>query len=343
VNILELVDAKGLDYIHKTEDEIAITCPNSGAHQGGQDSKPSFDINLSGKGAGCFACGYRLGPDQLLKWLLGEALDDTSMRAMALRAKIGRMRAEQSTAKEYDEVFFPPGVPWEEDGYRGISLETYQMLGAVHVTRGRYQNRIAFPVYVRGELQGVDARTLGDDQPKYLRNKNSTCKSTWLYPFDVVAGMVKDMPEGERYVILGEGIFHAIGAYDKGFPALSFFGVNNFSMNKVRMLISLGIDEIIFFADNDVAGRKAEQLILSMCQDWFKITTADVAWIDDGRDLGDLTKEEIQHCLNGRYVPRLPICLPLAKKVEYGSKCGLRRCCHWEFGKCANLLWAPQL
>jgi hypothetical protein len=155
--------------------------------------------------------------------------------------------------------------------------------------------------------------------------------------------MVKDMPEEKRYVILGEGIFHAVNGIDKGFPTLNFFGANNWSMNKVRMLISLGIDEVVFFADNDVAGRKCEQYVLSTLQDWFKITTADISGLELGQDLGDIDADTIQECITSRYVPALPICLPDAKKCDYGSPCKIRKCVHWSYGKCNNLIWKKEI
>lgn len=310
LGILELLDLRGLHYKIKG-DEAMITCPNSAAHAGGRDSVESFGINLSGRGGHCFACGYSMRPDTVLRWLAGEDLDELTLEVMAARAKLGQLVQQQDAPlyKEVHEVFFPPGVVWDEDGYRGISLETYRALGAVRVTRGRYTDRIAFPIIVDGKLIGVDARALGDQQPKYLRNKFSTAQVNWLYPYDQVRQMVQD---GVNYVLLGEGLFHGVNAYDKGFPGLSYFGAHNFSMNKVRMLLALGVDEVIYFPDKDVAGQKAMHQICPMIEPWLHVTVADVASLqqDDeatakkGKpvfpDLGDLSAQSIEKSIETR-------------------------------------------
>jgi hypothetical protein len=336
MDIIALVEAKGIVWHPKAENEIGITCPNAANHQGGFDNKPSFDINLAGKGANCFACGFRLSPEGLLKWLMGEALDDMTFKIMMIQAKIAKMRnAPESDFVEKLQVFLPPGEPWTEDGFRGISLATYQKLGAMHVTRGRYADRIAFPIYVNGELKGVDARALLPDmQPKYLRNMNSSCKTDWLYPYDIV----KEMKP--KCAILGEGIFHGINGVDKGFPALSFFGVNNWSLNKLRMIINLGVEEVVFFRDNDKAGIKAEQVILSSFKDWLPVYSAYTDHVPEGKDLGDLSAGGIAFGLANKTKPDLPTCLP-ETEPKFGSVCRMR-CPFCLMGKCLNTAWMKE-
>lgn len=342
MDVIALIEAKGLTWVQKADDEIGITCPNALNHQGGYDAKPSFNVNTNGKGGHCFACGFSLSAEYLLKWLMGDDLDEMTFKIMQVQAKLNKLKTQdEEPMPETFEVFLPPGEPWDEDGFRGISLETYQRLGALKVNRGRYEGRIAFPIYVNGELKGIDARALHGQEPKYLRNRNSTCSHDWLYPYDIVKEMVRAMPVGERYVLLGEGIFHGINPVDKGVPALSYFGANNFSLNKVSMIVNLGVDEVIYVKDPDKAGVKAEQVVCSMLKDWVTVTTADIRHLPEGKDLGDLSDAGIAKAIHGRHRPLLPTCLPEQTKVEFGVSCRLK-CPFNVRGKCSNVVWMKE-
>jgi len=234
-----------------------------------------------------------MGEEKLIRWLLGGELDDFSLETMAMRARIKRLSLEEAEdISEARKILIPPGEPWDVDGFRGISIDTYRKLGAIKCDRGFYANRIVFPIYLKGELIGVDARALGDQKPKYIRNKGSSCSENWLFPFDVVAEM------NPSYVILAEGAFDAINSYDKGFPALSIFGCHNWSMSKLRMVLNLGVKEVILGTDNDLAGKKAEQEIGAMLQEWIPTYSLDTSKFGEGRDLGDLTRDEIQYAVD---------------------------------------------
>jgi DNA primase len=266
------------------------------------------------------------------------------MKALEIKGVLNRIGSgkQSSLYEEESEFLFPVGSPWEEDGYRGISIETYQELGAIKVTRGRYQNRICFPIYVNGELVGVDARYLGNDKEdkvaKYLRNKDSSCKTNWLFPFDKVKAQKPSL------VILGEGLFHAINAFDKGFSGLCFFGVNNFSNNKVSMLLSLGAEEICYFPDTDKAGFQAMQRVCAALSQWFKVSIANIIpYVGTKIDLGDMSREEIDTAVRTRVKPVYTKCLveDWQYKVVFGEKCKRWKCPFNSKGCCNNEAFKP--
>lgn len=338
MEIIDHLDARGIEWVSLSTEEISIVCPNAASHQDGRDAKPSFNINLEGRGAHCFACGYSMKPEALVKWLAGEDLDELDLQVMSLRAKSRRL--SQSSANslfcESFEVFLPPGDPWDQDGFRGISLETYRTLGALRVTRGRYADRIAFPVRVNGELKGIDARALLPDMvPKYLRNYKCSCRTDWLYPYDIVMGQQPEL------LLLGEGIFHAINAYDKGYSGLCFFGVNNWSKTKLRMLLATGATEICFFRDRDKAGLKAEQVIGAELAEYFKVTSAFLDEAPEGADMGDLTQEQMDQAVAHRTPAMIPKCLPHEGKqaIVMGASCRQRRCPYNHNRQCLNAAW----
>lgn len=297
MDILELLALKGIPYTLNGTSEVKIVCPNQSSHSDGLDSNPSCSINLDKEVCFCFSCGYKMGTIGLTKWLNGESLDETQMRTLKLRSSMKRLKAENQLTlveSKEQEILFPNGEKINED-YRNISIRTYNDLGAVKVSRGRYADRICFPIYVDGVLLGVDARTLLEGvQPKYLRNYGSSCKDDWLYPWDITKSMCKD------FCIIAEGIFHAVNGVDKGFPTLAYFGSNNFSVSKVMKLLDLNVREIVYFKDNDLAGEKAEKAICEMLLEWFDVSIIPSHCIPAGKDLGDMTREEIQTALDNR-------------------------------------------
>ena len=334
MEIIELIEAKGIHYVIKPDGEIAIVCPHAANHQGGVDARPSFNINADRLVSHCFACGFSLKGDDLLQWLTGGALEELDFRTMAIRAKIKQIEHTSDVPlSEARQVLIPPGDPWDEDGFRGISIDTYRKLGAIRCNRGWYDNRIVFPIYLGGELIGVDARALKDDmKPKYLRNKGSSCGVDWLYPYDIVKEMKPN------YVILGEGIFHSVNGVGHGFPTLCFFGANNWSRTKLRMVLALNVDYVVMFADNDKAGIKAEQEICSMISNWLPVYSTNTSRVPEGKDLGDLSKDEISWAIENKVKASVPLCLP-DRKPELGSRCSMHRCNFIEKGKCQNVYW----
>lgn len=294
MDIPALLEARGITYESKGADEIAIVCPNQGAHSDGMDALPSFQINTIKEVGHCFACGYSLNQIGMTKWLIGDELDEMQLEAMTIKAKLKRLQA--ATEDDYvptgeGYLIMPPGRPYTEE-YRGIMPETYETLEAIKCTVGRYQNRICFPITQHGAFLGVDARTLGDDRPKYLRPSKSNAKA-WLYPFDLAK---------ERKIkraILCEGIFHAINYLDKmGSPeALCYFGSNNWSEHKLLLLLEMNLNEVIFWPDNDAAGIKAMNDICPALAPWLSTYFIPPEVLPEKLDLGDFSTEDIEALL----------------------------------------------
>jgi len=295
MDVIALLEAKGIDYIDAGADEIAIVCPNAHNHEGGYDENPSFRINVKKLVAHCFACGFKMAETGMTRWLMGDDLDEFQMGAMKVKGLLKRLQEhdEDTIVLDTDDRFtmVPPSVPFVED-YRGISADTYKLLDARHCTVGRYADRIFFKIWQHNRLLGIDARALKPDmKPKYLRPSGCNAKE-WLFPFDTVK-------EGRhKSVCLGEGLFHGINGQDKGVPILAFFGANNWSEHKLLLLLELGLDEVIFFGDNDKAGIKARTDICTNISPWITTYYIPEDTLPEGKDAGDLTKEEMDYCLS---------------------------------------------
>lgn len=296
MDVLALLEAKGIDYVHKGGDEYAIVCPFQANHSDGQDSKPSFGINVEKLKAHCFSCGASMNEVSLTKWLLGDEIDDEQMAVLSVRARLKKIQGQEDDlfveAAEM-ETYMPPGKPFDRE-YRGISVETYRTLGAIECQRGRYENRICFPIFQHERLLGVDARALGSEVPKYLRPKGCDAKK-WLYPFD----LAKRQKVGQ--VILVEGIYHSINFFHRTgkAEALCYFGSNNWSEHKTLLVLELNPEQVIFWPDNDKAGIKALETICPGLGQWVDLWYIPPEVLpDDGRDLGDFSLEEIEHFLS---------------------------------------------
>jgi len=294
MDILGLLEGKGLTLIPVGGDEYKTVCINEAGHDDGIDSHPSLCINIVKCVAYCPVCNFKLSETAMTRWLIGDDLDDFQMQALSLKGALKRIQnAEEPFLAEAEEfTMMPPSIPWDID-YRGISKEFLQLMGARHCTVGRYENSIILPIYINGRLRGFDSRTLLNRKPKYLRSKGFDAVNEGLYPLDHVSAL------RPKYVLLCEGIFDSLNANYQGFPALNIFGLN-VGMAKVALLLSTGASEVILFLDNDSAGVSATSKIAAEIKDWITVSIADSSILVEGKDLGDLNKEEIQYCIDNR-------------------------------------------
>lgn len=297
MEVIALLEARGIDYVDAGVDEIAIICPNQHNHQGGVDATPSFRINIKKLMGHCFSCSLAMSEVGLTKWLMGDDLDDMQLQALKIHSTLRRMRDadEGDFVLDTDDEFtlVPPSTPFREE-YRGISASTYELLDARKCSVGRYADRIFFKIWQHNRLLGIDARALkADMQPKYLRPKGVDAKK-WLFPFDYW------LEKRVKHMALGEGLFHGINGVDKEAPLLTFFGSNNWSEHKLLLLLEMGLDDVTFFGDNDKAGIKARNTICAEIAPWIHTFFVPEDLLPEGKDAGDLTKEEMKFCLENK-------------------------------------------
>jgi DNA primase len=66
------------------------------------------------------------------------------------------------------------------------------------------------------------------------------------------------------------------------------------------LLLELGLNEVIFFPDNDKAGLKARDEICPQITQWIPTYYVPEATIPEGKDVGDMSREEIEYCLENK-------------------------------------------
>jgi DNA primase len=301
VNILDLLDSKGIAVKTHSSTEISIQCPNAANHEGGIDENPSFNINIETLQANCFSCSFKLGEVGLTKWLMGEDLDEGQLQCLQLKGRLKRIESESRFELPFstdEHIVVPPLIPFEED-YRGIRGETFKWLDVKKCEVGRYSNRLVAQIWMSGKLRGLDARSLGDEKPKYLRNAGAKAKE-WLSFYDLITEM------RPKVVLLVEGLFNSIAGLDRGEATTAYFGVNNWSNYKLLKILEIGsVSEICVFPDFDKAGLEAASRIATDLLPWIKVTHPDISLMKPGDDLEVLSRKIFEETIKNRREVRI--------------------------------------
>lgn len=309
MDILALLDQKGIEYVSKGHNEISIECVNKAQHQGGVDNNFSLNLNTELLVANCLSCGCRFNTVGLTKWLMGEALDEFQLASLEIKGKLKKLESlDLQLGFNYASdanIILPPGQPWDED-YRNIPKELYRELEAARCSRGRFSDRIILPIRINGKLRGFESRTLVNAEPKYLRNTGFNAKSMGVYPYDYVKAMKP------KSICLVEGVFDCLNLLSHNYPAICIFGTHTFSLEKMNLLLSLGIEEIIMFFDKDHAGLVAQDEISEILKPWIRVSHADQSKVKPNvemtlakgrmywQDAADLCKDELDYCIYNR-------------------------------------------
>jgi len=238
-----------------------------------KDSHPSFSINYNTGTGFCFTCGYKVDKNF---WLNGEiTINQSELERELLYQKLKtKLQNAELTEAEYiieTEIILPPkhsdiSFLCKNNKYRGISLDTYNQFDIYYCKKGKYKERIIFPITKNNEPIAFTTRALYDTKTKYIHSKGFQSKNV-IYPYDILD------KSATNYVIIVEGVFDVLSAYELNIPAICNWGVAlNFDENKVTELIKLGIETLYIVLDKDVAGVKAtEQFKNSFLSEYFDI------------------------------------------------------------------------
>ncbi len=188
-------------------------------------------------------------------------LGDPSTGATA-RAYLERRGITRETQREFRLGFAPPGwenlVPRLRGRFPDDVLLEARLAGRREGARSLYdwfRNRLMVPLLAPGGLVlGFGARTMGDEQPKYLNSPESSVyhKSQFLFGLDQARKNVK--PEGEMVVV--EGYFDAIALHQGGIRNTVATSGTALTVDHARQLRRLARGVALTY-DGDAAGQDA--------------------------------------------------------------------------------------
>ena len=254
----------------RNNDEITCRCLNP-KHV---DANPSFSINTEHGGFYCFGCLYSGN----FKKLLGLELDEETERNIKYLQILKELEVSEKVVEGpigHTSNLLPPdsGISLPKEGVRGISYQLLKDLKVYYCNIGKYRGRLIFPVYdISGKVLGFDARIYTIPGAIPIDPINPHAK--YLRPSYM---KTKDIAYGVSYifhkwgtvdsVIVTEGIFDAISWLELGIPAICNFGLGSPSSEKIGMLLTIGVQNVLNGFDLDNAGIEGWQRIK---EDWRK-------------------------------------------------------------------------
>jgi len=266
LNVEELLNAKGIEYIPKGGD-LVVRCLNP-EHP---DNHPSMRIDKITGIFNCFSCEYKGNVFDYYK----QTVNQLQMRRELLKKRINIKRAESIG------ISMPQNsVPYTGD-WRGIKPGTYKKFEAFQDHATEYIGRIMFPIKnLAGKIVAFNGRHTTGGIPKYLISPRGA--KLPLYP-------AAKAYQGS--IILVEGIFDMINLHDKGLDnAVCCFGTRNINKEKLSMLRMQGATNIDIFFDGDKAGQEAAIDIKNLC-DAISMPSRNICLT--GKDPGELTQSQV--------------------------------------------------
>lgn len=180
----------------------------------------------------------------------------------AARAYLERRGFARETQKEFRLGFAPAGwenlVPRLRPRFPEEVLLEARLAGRREGARTLYdwfRNRLMIPLLAPGgAVLGFGARTMGDEQPKYLNSPESSVyhKSQFLFGLDQARKIAR--PEGEMVVV--EGYFDAIALHQAGIRNTVATSGTALTADHARQLRRL-VRGVALTYDGDAAGQEA--------------------------------------------------------------------------------------
>jgi DNA primase len=258
--------------------EIWLSCPQC------QKGNRHFSINIQKKVAHCFKCGYSTKLTKELAESVGLEWNEP-------------YRKEK---EEKVEIKLPPKSSWTTEAMRyvrnrNIGLDQIKRHGLYYCSRGYYQHRIIIPINMNGELVGFQARTIRNDEKRYIFPKGFH-KSTALYGFDLC-------PHSNRIVVV-EGVFDLFAVENKGYRVLATFG-KKISKAQIELVASLTPTHITILYDSDADATEAYRALQ-------RVSPTSIGMLDSG-DPAEC--DNLHEVINGSFSSTMDMDLHFVERV----------------------------
>ena len=285
------MELRSKHWTKKKHYEFVLDCPFCG-------KRGKLNVNAS---TGYWICQAKQRGGSLVQ-LIRDVMGISSREAWRVMttAHRGRVRKRRLTKPEEEErdVALPEEfIPiWDEEMSkwrvprymrdRGISKAIAKKYGLGFCARGRYADRLIFPIVMGGELQGFQGRIMVDPapEPKYLNPPLDKGKMLYGYDHAVL----------EETVALVEGPTDVLAMAQKGFPAIGLLGKKATQFQANQLLLA-GIDRIIILPDTDDldACKRAVEHFTA----WKHVITTLIGWLPPGVDPGSAKRSQIREAM----------------------------------------------
>jgi DNA primase len=303
--LLDYLDENNLEYVVK-ENKILHQCLNDEHEDTNISSYTSLvEDNVY---CSCSSCRFYLDENSLISFLgIGELSQEDKLKRKlrSLKSQRKKLESDEPNNKEIKarKVYLPPqnklfSKIMKEETYRGISKETFNLLGAyITPSDNYYTRRIIFPMYdYQGVLKSFEAVGVGKlpdlningkivPAPKILRPKG---ENDDYFGFENLIGQNHKCP---KLVIICEGLFSALSCIDLGYNGLINFGVGA-NIDKIQGLLEKGITHVILMGDKDKAGFSMNGNYMRMLRKSFNVKFFQHPYnADEKSDANDYHKE----------------------------------------------------
>jgi len=265
ITVADLLTEKGI-VTRSTGQKVLISCLNP-EHE---DNNPSMVVNNTTGDAHCFSCGHNTN----IYKHFGIIHNKLNAKAFRLLSAIDK--------KRNPSISLPDGsIPWDKE-FRGIKLSTYTHFEAFK-NNMEYSDKICFPIKgFDGKLHSILSRDIHSEVSRYM-----------VFPPGQPLPIFPTCPiPYKNTLIVVEGIFDVLAAYDKGLKnVVCTFGVNitpTIVTQIATVCQMLSISRLVIAFDNDTAGSKAAdaaQILLSK--------RVDVVEVLDWETLCSLTERKL--------------------------------------------------
>jgi 5S rRNA maturation endonuclease (ribonuclease M5) len=258
-----------------TADSFQIVCPFH------DDTDPSLGIYL---GIGmeiplgyfhCFGCHakghWNVLADKLnLKKISGvngkiKTVHEVGSKLSKLHSKLEVVNGVTSLDRLMQTMGKPSYYPWSADtewrGYPGHLIRACEGQFLMEAHHKHNELVCFFPIKIGKRYYGGVRAYLRKRKGKlsFVNTGGSWAQDYGLFPYNYVHDMIRRYKL--EYVILVEGPRDALRLLMMGVPALSILGSKQFTREKIRLLVKLGIKHIFTMPDNDTGGDKFKGLV----------------------------------------------------------------------------------
>jgi len=315
IDVKEILDKYSIEITGETRDEYICGCPFH------EDKTPSFSINKETGLWICFTCnslGLEEGSGNFVKLvMLLESCSYESAKKIIYKNEDAETVVERLTKKinnvinkEHEVIIknldIKIELPQEFELFTDIKQCPKYLLNRLHwktithfklgiCREGYYKNRIIIPIYHNEEIVGFQARWIGNaDEAEVKRYlfASGFVTNNYLFNYDGV----KDC----KALILVEGSINVMSMREKNFSAVAAFSAKDLSIRQLKLLVDLGLDELIICFDNDRnnVGQTSAKRNMKKLRNYFDVS---IMSLPLEKDPNDLDEQQLKAIYNSRY------------------------------------------